>query len=570
MWESYDSLGGTVGTDADIFLSRSVDAGVTWTAPVPLNVNAGEDSGQDDSPRLTIDGAGNWVAVWYSADTLGGTIDTDLDILVSRSVDAGNTWSAPTPLNTNASTDVGDDYSPQLATDGTGNWFAVWCSDDALGNTVGADFDVFVSRSVDAGITWTDPAPLNANAGEDSGIDYFPQITTDGADRWIAVWSSYDSLGGTIGSDGDILFATFSQTAALTDKVGIHRGHMWCLDADGNQRWNADGDRWSVFGIPGDEPVVGDWDGDGFDEVGVLRGGMWYLDLDGNGRWNVPGDQYFRFGIVGDEPVVGDWDGDGADEVGVHRGSAWYLDTDGSHSWTAGDQYFRFGIPGDDPLVGDWDGDGTDEIGVHRGDTWFLDTDGSHAWNAGDEYFHFGIPGDEPLVGDWNADGTDEVGVHRGDWWYLDTDGSRVWNVPGDDYFRFGIPGDEAVVGRWQSAGGGGSQAGGGQASFASAMPELPAEPETALLVGLLSTSASAAANATQVDNVFAAEPAALSASENDTEPPIDAISGQVTRSSRVGSAGLLDLPATKIHDQVLEELLQSIWWLHSGGRGLA
>ena len=361
------------------------------------------------------------------------------------------------------------------------------------------------------------------------------------------------------------------QSTAGPEFVGSHRGHTWYLDADGSQAWNIPGDTYFSFGIPGDGLIVGDWDGDGYDKVGVHRGDMWYLDYDGNGQWNLPSDQYFRFGIVGDEPVIGDWDGDGADEVGVHRGSAWYLDTDCSHSWTAGDQYFRFGIPGDDPLVGDWDGDGTDEIGVHRGDTWFLDTDGSHAWNAGDEHFHFGIPGDEPLVGDWNADGTDEVGVHRGDRWYLDTDGSRAWNVPGDEYFRFGIPGDEAVVGRWQSAGGGGGQAGGGQASFASAMPEPPAEPETALLVGLLSTNASTADNTTPVDSIFAAEPAALpSAAESDTELPIDAISSQVTRSSRLGSGGLLDLPTANVHDQVLEELLQSIWWLSPNEPALA
>ena len=309
--------------------------------------------------------------------------------------------------------------------------------------------------------------------------------------------------------------------------------------------------------------MVGDWDGDGYDEVGVHRGSMWYLDMDGNGRWNLPGDQYFRFGIVGDEPLVGDWDGDGADEVGVHRGSAWYLDTDCSHSWTAGDQYFRFGIPGDDPLVGDWDGDGTDEIGVHRGDTWFLDTDGRHAWNAGDEYFRFGIPGDEPLVGDWNADGTDEVGVHRSDRWYLDSDGSHAWNVPGDEYFRFGIPGDRPVVGRWQSSGGGGSQAGGGQASFASVSSVLATEPETALRVGLLPTSTAAASNATQIDSVFAAEPAALAVvSESDTQFSLESGSNEITRSTRLGAGGLLDLPTSEVRDQALKDFLQPTWWL--------
>jgi hypothetical protein len=52
------------------------------------------------------------------------------------------------------------------------------------------------------------PAALNTNAGSDTGDDDYPQVTTDGAGSWVAVWDSYDSLGGTIGTDYDILFAT--------------------------------------------------------------------------------------------------------------------------------------------------------------------------------------------------------------------------------------------------------------------------------------------------------------------------------------------------------------------------
>ena len=58
---------------------------------------------------MTADGAGNWVAVWYSNENLGGTIGTDNDILVARSSDAGATWTAPAELNTNAATDSGSD-----------------------------------------------------------------------------------------------------------------------------------------------------------------------------------------------------------------------------------------------------------------------------------------------------------------------------------------------------------------------------------------------------------------------------------------------------------------------------
>ena len=40
------------------------------------------------------------------------------------------------------------------------------------------------------------------------------------------------------------------------------------------------------FGLPGDQPVMGDWTGDGRIRVGVFRNGEWYLDLNGNRRWD--------------------------------------------------------------------------------------------------------------------------------------------------------------------------------------------------------------------------------------------------------------------------------------------
>ena len=143
------------------------------------------------------DGAGNWVAVWASGDWLGDTIGTDYDILVARSTDAGATWTAPEALNSNAASDSGGDYSPQLATDGAGNWVAVWESTDWLGDTIDTDYDILVARSTDAGATWTAPAALNSNAASDLLGDYDPQVATDGAGSWVAVWVGSGSAAAT-------------------------------------------------------------------------------------------------------------------------------------------------------------------------------------------------------------------------------------------------------------------------------------------------------------------------------------------------------------------------------------
>ena len=164
-----------------------------WTYPAALNTNAATDSGADEWAQVTTDGGGNWVAVWYSSEdlfdpNLGANIATDCDILVARSTDNGASWTPPAALNTNAATDSGGDDWPELTTDGGGHWVAVWESTEDL-DGIDTDMDILVSRSTNDGASWTDPAALNTNAATDSGRDLGPQVTTDDAGHWVAVWA---------------------------------------------------------------------------------------------------------------------------------------------------------------------------------------------------------------------------------------------------------------------------------------------------------------------------------------------------------------------------------------------
>ncbi len=225
VWSSNENLNdpalGLIGTDFDLLFARSVDNGLTWSAPKALNLNAAVDEGDDVLAQIANDGRGHWIAVWTSNDTLGDTIGSDEDVLYSASDDNGITWSAPAPLNTNAATDSGDDANPQVFVDESGNWMAVWTSDDTLGGTKGSDLDVLFARSVNGGTSWSAPAPVHPDALSDSGVDAAPQIIESNG-VWLAIYESTnpvamsldDSTTRTVGTDSDILAALTADQGA--------------------------------------------------------------------------------------------------------------------------------------------------------------------------------------------------------------------------------------------------------------------------------------------------------------------------------------------------------------------
>lgn len=245
VWWSRENLEGKLGDDIDILSAVSIDNGATWSQPVPLHSDASTDSGTDSEPRLATDSSGNWVVVWRTARSTESGGDFDTDIAMVTSSDNGTSWTEPSMLNIYGDGDSGDDNYPQVVTDGAGNWVVVWRSS---GNIGGADRDIIVATSIDNGLTWTPPELLNSNGMSDSGKDQIPQVTTDKAGNWIAVWWSDDDLGGEAGTDNDILMAvsrdngkSWTPPALLnsTGRLDTSGDYVPQLSTDGNGNWVA-------------------------------------------------------------------------------------------------------------------------------------------------------------------------------------------------------------------------------------------------------------------------------------------------------------------------------------------
>ncbi|HNT88171.1 MAG TPA: DUF5011 domain-containing protein, partial [Candidatus Hydrogenedentes bacterium] len=217
VWVSDNSLGATIGTDTDILYAYSSDSGATWSAPAPIHSYAQTDNAADGHPWLANDGGNNWVCVWQSNANMGG-IGTDTDILVAHSTNAGQNWSAPTALNSHATSDAAPDEYPRIVTDKQGRWVCVWSSTVPLvdGENVGPDADILASRSTDNGNTWSTARKVNMSATTDTGFDQRPAIAFSGTD-WVVAWESYETFPGTLelDEDTDILVARSSNANPL-------------------------------------------------------------------------------------------------------------------------------------------------------------------------------------------------------------------------------------------------------------------------------------------------------------------------------------------------------------------
>ncbi|MGC5629193.1 glycoside hydrolase family 3 N-terminal domain-containing protein [Georgenia sp. Z1344] len=210
-----------------------------------------------------------------------------------------------------------------------------------------------------------------------------------------------------------------------------------------NDGWDIWADHEFSFGRPGDQVLVGDWDGNGSDTLAVRRGNAYFLS---NSLYGGNADVELTFGRDGDTVLVGDWDGDGVDSFAVRRGNSYFL----TNSLAGGDAETEldYGRADDAVLVGDYDADGIDTFAVRRGNTYYVSNSLSSGW--ADEEFDYGRANDEVLVGDWDGNGSDTFASRRGNLYLVSNTFDGGW---ADREVRYGRSGDEVFVGDWNADG---------------------------------------------------------------------------------------------------------------------
>lgn len=224
VWETLGDLAKQApGVSQNLAFTRSTDHAVTWTRPAPLTPWGGEGRGADSSPVVACDGRGNWVVAWQSLGTIAGS---DADILFMHSADAGENWSPPRPLAAGSGSDSAQDFHPALLALPDGTWLAAWETNADIAGA-GRDFDIVFSRSEDGGRRWSEPRPLDPEAGKDGDGDRRVVLAADGGGVVVAAWEAFAAKEGSLGADWDILVSrsldgglSWSASAPLSRQAG--------------------------------------------------------------------------------------------------------------------------------------------------------------------------------------------------------------------------------------------------------------------------------------------------------------------------------------------------------------
>jgi len=193
----------------EIFYSRSTDGGATFSSP--RRVSAGP--GAASSPEIVVDRLGGLSIAWIEPQETGGS-----RIMISRTVDGGRTFSAPSVVTSGRFAD----YSELAIWGARGTTYIAFTDDNAE--------QVFLTQAASNLLSFSAPVQLS-HSDTGKGRAHSPSIAVDGNGRIHAVWIDSSVLGNDEGllvyrssPDGQtftapvLILAIVQPTGAATEK----------------------------------------------------------------------------------------------------------------------------------------------------------------------------------------------------------------------------------------------------------------------------------------------------------------------------------------------------------------
>jgi len=283
--------------------------------------------------------------------------------------------------------------------------------------------------------TWGTGGSAQLNSPDDVSIDQRGSMyVADTLNKRVAIFDdngSYQTSFGAAGS-GDGQFVMLEGIS-----VNSVDGQLWTAEANHS--------RLQRFGSPNPKN----------DTFGIYRAStQTFLLRNSNTTGYADLNVQFAYGQAGDQPVAGDWNGDGVSTMGVYRDNVFNLWDANTSTLSAPNYVFSLGVAGWIPFVGDWNGDGKSGVGVFNPGNGLIYLKNDLSTGFGDYTMVLGIPGDLPVGGDWNADGQDSPGVCRPSMirFYL-SNKATTGSAFGDYEVAFGLPSYLPFVGDWAHTG---------------------------------------------------------------------------------------------------------------------
>ena len=357
---------------------------------------------------------------WIASDILNQTAS------IAPLANNGGATQTHALLSTSPAINAGDNCVTNL-TCAAGNSFVVLTNDQR-----DAGFPRLVGAAVDIGAfelgSTVVPRPTAFDFDGDFKTDYGVFRPSNGT--WYLNRSTAGQLAVQFGVSTDKIVPADYDGDGKTDITVWREGafaYFYTLQSSNNTF------RAEQFGQTGDNPsVVGNWDGDNKADLAVYRnagqvGGQsffFYRPSSQAGVNFVP----VQWGTAGDEPLRGDFDGDGRANPAVYRASdnTWYIAENPA-------RYERWGTASDRRVSGDFDGDGKTDLAIFRDGLWAI----RQSSNGAQIYRQFGQIGDKIVAGDYDGDGKTDLAVWRGGVFYvLRSNGNQV------EAFSFGAATD--------------------------------------------------------------------------------------------------------------------------------